>query len=68
MFALRHMLEIAGFGLLSAAAIVALYDSYWLWRHPDSGGALRWAVALWVALSGGPPLLAALALRRAGRR
>ena len=34
MLTLQYLLEIAGFGLLTAAAALAAYDSYWLTRQP----------------------------------
>ncbi len=67
MLTLKYLLEIAGFGLLTAAAILAAYDLYWLARHPAPAGLdaqpIRWKLAARVAALGLLPLLLGLSIQ-----
>ena len=67
MLTLKYLLEIVGFGLLAAAAIVAVYDSYRLARQPAAGVARsippRWKLAGRIALAGLVPLLIGLSIQ-----
>lgn len=67
MLTLKYLLEIAGFGLLAAAAILAAYDLYWIARHPSPAGIdeapIRWRLAARVAALSLLPLLIGLSIQ-----
>jgi len=66
MLVLKYLLEIVGFGLLTAAAIVAGYDLYRLSSPPlaaQAGAAPRWSLAGRIAALALLPLLAGLSIQ-----
>jgi regulator of protease activity HflC (stomatin/prohibitin superfamily) len=67
MLVLKYLLEIVGFGLLAAAAILAAYDLYRLSPQPGANvlvtGPPRWTLAIRVGALALIPLLAGLSIQ-----